>query len=107
MNFRLCCCMVLLLLAGCKEQESLPVSERELMDVLIDVHAAEGAMAHLNGEEKDSVATVYYRQIMEIHQMKQQVFDTCVAILKRNPAMTERIYEKINEEFKKSNLEDE
>lgn len=97
----------LLLLSGCKHEESLPVSQETLINVLIDVHAAEAAVTHLTGEEKDSVIHVYYSQIMEIHRMKREVFDTCVAILRRNPELTEEIYEQIQETLKKKNVEEE
>lgn len=92
--------LVLLALAACKEKERLPIDRETLVGVLIDVQSAEAAIVHLTGEEKDSIATLYYRQIMEIHGVSQTDFDTCVAILRRNPELAESIYRKMEDRIK-------
>jgi hypothetical protein len=91
-------------MSGCSREASLPIPEEQLIPVLIDVHAGETAASHLAGDEKDSVMAVYYQQIMEIHEVEREEFDTCVAIIKNNPELAKKIYEKINEELKKKQL---
>jgi hypothetical protein len=41
---------------------------------------------------------------MELHEVEREEFDTCVAIIKNNPELAKKIYEKINEELKKKQL---
>ncbi len=99
-KFRFCislffAAMVSMLMPGCMNEESLPVSDEKLVPVLADVHVAETALLSFNEPEKDSIARAYYRQIMTIHDMDREVFDTCIAILRRNPELMEEIYDKV------------
>ncbi len=96
---------ILALFAGCTSEESLPVREEKLIEVLRDVHIAESALQSYGDPEKDSLAVVYYRQIMTIHDMDREVFDTCIAILRRNPKLMQEIYGKAFEHIEKEKLE--
>jgi len=86
---------VLLVVGGCAEQNPLPINEEKFVEVLTDVHIAEGAMMHLQALKKDTLAPIYYGQVMEIHQIDRATFDTCMAILQRDPALMEEIYKKV------------
>jgi hypothetical protein len=101
-SFLVCC---LLFFTGCSKDESLPIERDKLIKVLLDVHIAEAAMVHLSTLNKDSVAGEYYRQVFQRHNLDQATFDSCIHILKRNPAMTDEIYERIAEEYDKLKLE--
>ncbi len=88
--------------SACGKKEKLPLSEQELVSVLVDVHAAEAALVHLTAEDKDSLARIYYDQIMEIHGVKREDFDTCVAMMMRDPELMQEIYEQVTEAVNKS-----
>lgn len=95
------------LLSAClsSNSEPLPIDKEKLEAVMLDVHVAESAMAHLQGgTKKDSLANRYYDQIAEIHQIDRETLDTCLAILQRNPELTMEIYEKMAEKMEKEKL---
>jgi hypothetical protein len=94
-----------LFLLACSKKEELPVEENLLIETLIDIHLAESAMLHEIGSKKDSLATLYYDQVMQIHGMDRAVFDTCIAILRRNPALMQEIYAKVGKELEKKKKE--
>ncbi|MEK7254781.1 MAG: DUF4296 domain-containing protein [Bacteroidota bacterium] len=94
-----------LLFAACVSEESLPVKEEKLRKVLIDIHLAESATMHLDQLKKDSLTPIYYRQVLEMHEMDRETFDTCVAILKRNPGLMQEVYEQVQEELSKMQVE--
>jgi len=93
--------VVPLLFVGCLSPESLPVRDEKLVEVLADIHLAESALQSFSGPQKDSMAGVYYDQVMVIHGMDREVFDTCVAILRRNPDLMSEIYDKVYEHLEK------
>ena len=90
---------------GCEKEVKLPISSEKLTAVLRDVHVAEAAALHLKASEKDSILGVYYGQICEIHGIKRMDLDSSLAILKREPDMAFKQYEKVFEEMEKLNLE--
>ena len=92
---------------GCEKELKLPISSDKLTTVLRDVHIAEAAVLHLKASEKDSILSVYYRQICEIHGIKRMDLDSSLAILKREPDMAFEQYEKVFEEMEKLNLKKE
>lgn len=81
---------------GCGgDPEDLPVRGEELVDLLVDVHIAEAAMQDLYGTDKDSMAEVYYQQIFYLHEIDAPAFDTTMAVLRRNPDYTARVYRQV------------
>jgi uncharacterized protein DUF4296 len=96
---------ILLLFAACHTDEVLPVDEGKLTDVLVEIHIAESTMEEEVAEKWDSLATVYYPFILKNYDMEREQFDTCLAILKRNPALMAQVYEKVIERLKKKKLE--
>lgn len=93
-----------LLSTGCMKQEALPVSDEKIVKVLADVHLAESVLVTYTDPQRDSLATVFYRQIMAIHDMDREVFDTCLAILRRNPERMTEVYDKVLEQLEKEKL---
>lgn len=88
-----------LLLACGREENKIPMQESELVNLLIDVHVAEAAAQDLYGEIKDSVGRAYYDQIYQIHDIDQAIFDTTLAVLRRNPEYASRVYQKVMDEI--------
>lgn len=99
--------VLLIILSSCVKTESLPVSRQSLIGVLADVHVAESALMSYNDPEKDSLATIYYRQILTIHDMDREVFDTSLAILRRNPDLMNEIYGEVLEHLEKEKIQQE
>jgi len=91
------------LIGGCgkKEAPPLPIGEEELIQTMADVHLAEAALQNLYGEEKDSIAQLYYQQIFFIHDIEKENFEESMNILRRHPETAERIYSLVMEELSK------
>lgn len=91
---------------GCEEAPTpLPLSEEELIPVLIDIHVAEAALQNLRGETKDSMANVYYDQICTIHRVDRALLDSTLNMLRNRPEQMQEIYVKAMEEIDRRTVE--
>ena len=74
-----------LLFFACKNDKvniNLTIPTAKMVSILADVHVAESAAAYLSNPTKDSIATVYYQQIYEIHGVKAEEFKQNHQIIK-------------------------
>lgn len=98
--------MLLLVFVACtKKTEQLSLEKEVLIQVLADVHLAEGALLSVRPAQKDSLKEVYYNHIYEIHEVSFNDFEHDMKILKFNPKMMENIYEKVMEELNQKEKE--
>ena len=85
--------LVMLLQAGCGRVEpALPLSETQMVDILVDVHLAEGAVQELPIAERDSSLNRLYDRIMADHEVDRADFDAAMAVLRKEPEMINRVY---------------
>lgn len=93
---------------NCTNPVVLPLEEEKLVQVLADVHFAEAALNHLNHRKKEKSAELYYQQIFEIQDVKQEDFDSSMAILRKNTDLMHQVYTKVMDEMdrRKAKLED-
>lgn len=96
---------ILLLLEACHSDEVLPVEQEKLADALAEIHLAESTMDEEVAVKWDSLATIYYPFILKNYDMDRAQFDTCLAVLKRNPALMTEVYDKVIERLEKKKLE--
>jgi len=80
---------------GCKEDLKPTLSDDKMVDVLTDLHLAEAAMLTLNKRIKDSVYLVYYKQVFEIHDVKDSVFFKDLELIRKDPVWIAKIYEEV------------
>lgn len=86
---------------ACEEQEpTLTMPQEKLIPILVDVHLAEGATYNVLKEQKDSLLKIYYKQIFEIHEVSEELFNENIAILQQNPSLTVQVYKIVQEEVK-------
>ena len=89
-------------LFSCKEEEiPLPISEEQLIPILVDVHIAEAAVQNVRYEIKDSISDIYYEQIFTIHKVEEKDFYETMDHLKRDAIKLEAIYAQVLEELSK------
>lgn len=86
---------IVLALTSCNSRERFPIEEEKLIDVLVDTHFADAALVHVNQTKKDSMAVFYYNQIYERNGITAAQLDTSLAILRRDPLTTWKIYQKV------------
>ncbi len=97
---------IFVLFCSCEEKPlPLSIDDETLIDVLVDVHFAESAMNNIYKQKKDSLATLYYSQIFEIHGIDKNVFDENMQILQRDADKMDEMYEKVLERLNKKGLE--
>jgi ribosomal protein L20A (L18A) len=98
--------LALIFVAGCSRQEQPPLGEDKLIQALTDAHVMESALQQLSGTYKDSMRQVYFEQLLEVHEIREEDFRRSVDALARNPVKMERIYRKVGEEInqKEANL---
>lgn len=90
----------ILVLASCKKEEvPLPLSEEQMIDILIDMHIAESMIEKLPVLDRDTVGNVYYRMIYRQHGVSEADFDESMNILREDPERLDEIYSKILEEL--------
>ena len=92
---------------ACQSEKKRPLTDDQLIGILSDIHIAEAAIAKQNSAAKDTTAARLYKQICTIHKVNQSDVDSCLAILKKDPALMEKLYGKVLEELEKrtKNLE--
>lgn len=91
--------LMLTFMACQTEVEEMQIETDVLVKVLADVHLSEGALLSIKPSQKDSLRAVYYQQIYEIHRVTNEAFEHDMDMLKSNPKMMERIYEKVTVEL--------
>ena len=87
------------LFSSCVEKPGCDIPEDRLVRILADVQLAESAAQNLVGPEKDSVLGEYYRQIFEIHRVKEEDFILCYKEMESAPERMNALYEKAIEEL--------
>lgn len=64
------------LLFSCEQTAEKPTLSKEKMaQIMADLYLAESATNGLIGYSKDSLAKVYYQQVLEIHGITQELYD--------------------------------
>lgn len=88
--------VVLLSFLSCRQEvEPIPLSNEQMMAVLIDLHIAEAMIEKLPATDRDTVSTVYSRMIFREHGVSQEDFDASMAVLREDPIRLNAIYEEI------------
>ncbi len=103
-------CGILIITFGfwaCKlEEPDLPIAEEALVPILKDVQLAESIVQQQNFLIQDSLVQRYYEVIYKTHQIQAEDLDSTLAILRREPAIMDRIYTKVLEELSKEEVQD-
>lgn len=81
--------------SNCNNNQSIPLSEEKMVEIIRDLHIAEAAMQNLVGITKDSLGQIYYQQIFDLHEVNEVDFDTSIQRLRRDPTRLNQIYDKV------------
>ncbi len=81
---------------ACKKTEyTYALSDEQLSAIISDIHASEAMVKTYDVNSRDSISTVFYQQILEIHEVADSIFEKDFQRLKRNPKKLEELYQKI------------
>lgn len=90
--------LLLISLFACQRAEqTYTMSRVKLANVLADIHVADGASSIIDGALKDSITKVYYKQILEIHQVSDAEFRQNFDALKLDADEMLKVYKIIND----------
>lgn len=78
-----------------KEVTPYNIPDEKMAFILADIHISEGAVQHLSLTIRDSMAKVYFEQIMTIHKISIEKFEQDYQKLILDAEKLEGIYEKI------------
>lgn len=97
--------VILLSLIGfilsCDKSQPMLIPEEKLVEVVADLHIAETVIMETGKDARDSMASIYFAQICEIHQVDSA---DVTEQLKRYEADSEefkRLYDKVMKRFDK------
>ncbi len=107
-RFRICSILLLgLTMLACKPEEpSLPITEEKLVPILKDIQLAESIIQQQNYLIQDSLVERYYGVIYRTYDIQEEDLDSTLAILRREPAIMDRVYTKVLEELSKEEVKD-
>ncbi len=98
--------MLPLFILACQPAEPvLPIEEEKLVPILKDIQLAESIIQQQNYIIKDSLIQTYYGIICRTYEVKKEDLDSSLAILRREPAMMDRVYTKVLEVLSKEELQ--
>lgn len=82
--------------AGSKSGEGI-LSEEKMVELLVDTHLIDAILSADNSrsEVKRDKALFYYPSVLEKHGVTKAQMDSSIAWYMRNPALYNRIYEKV------------
>lgn len=76
----------------------------KMINILADIHLAEAKIAGIKtitNTERDSIMSIYYQTIFNIHNVKAEDFDQSLNSYMKNPKELSFIYEKVLEKLQK------
>ncbi|MGC4056747.1 MAG: DUF4296 domain-containing protein [Chitinophagaceae bacterium] len=98
---------VLNVFSSCQREDKPPIPREQMAQILIDIHLAEAYAGILT---KDSVhaavkvknidsLAVYYKEILQKHQVKADSFDSAFKWYRYHPALMDSLYERVVAHF--------
>ena len=99
LNVTLLLAFLLIAFSCTKKEELLTMEEERLIPLLLDAHIVEGALQPLYEAHKDSMMNVYYNQLFTIHQVDSSEFFHNLRVLRKNPDLGKKIYDKVMKAF--------
>lgn len=84
------------LLMGCTIRPSSVLSNKQMVDVLVDLHRAEGTLqvaGYNYGHDED--VKVYYAMVLDKHGITQAQFDSSVVWYTEHPSYFQSVYPKV------------
>lgn len=83
---------------GCSaEEHRLPLTDEQLVDVLVDIQIAEAMIDKLPSTARDTVGEAYYEVVFKTHGVSRKDFDDSMVILREDPVHLNDIYVEVLE----------
>jgi Domain of unknown function (DUF4296) len=86
---------------SCQNMDKTPIPEATFIQILADIHTADGAAEGELMAAKDSLLRIYYAQILKKHGVSPADFDSTFAIYTRQPVAFDSVYSAVMREVQK------
>lgn len=91
-------CLCLICLAACQPKQETPsMSDEQLARLSSDLYIAEAATSGLAGYERDSMAQVYFKQVLEMHGATMEQYEKDLRLIVNDLPRMEAILQKAQE----------
>ncbi len=80
---------------ACGKGGPMPISEKTLVLVTIDMHYAEAAVQNVYGRQKDSLLKVYYQEIFGLYKIKQEDYIESMRMLQNDSKRFDKFYNEV------------
>lgn len=77
------------------KQGTPTINTSKMSDIVADVHIIEAYIQNVDAKKRDSVKTVLYRELFEIHKIDTAEFYKNQRIYYNNPEAVEKLYEAV------------
>ncbi len=84
---------------SCGQRTNFILPEDKMVDILMDLHVAEAAIANTDPAKKDSLSSIYDNQIFTLHHATQKEFKACLKQYQQEPAKLEKVYKKVTDKL--------
>lgn len=81
--------------------EALTIDEKQMVEIVKDLHLAEEMVSRFRKNDQDSVRFLYKEEISKIYNLSIDEIDTNIEILVREPELGHKIYAKAYEDMNK------
>gem|GEM_PF-6162257 len=93
----LICALCLFAFFSCSEEkqsEPLPPNDK-LVGIILDLHLAEGPMARVSPEQKDSIGLIVRTKIARKHGITHEYLEEIITRLQLDPVLNVQIYDSV------------
>lgn len=89
--FSLGCLTALLFSCGEKVKEQPSLSDEKISRIMADLFTAEAATNGLSGYPKDSLMQIYFKQVLEMHQVSKEEYEKNLRLISNDLPRMEAI----------------
>lgn len=88
--------LLFFLVGACRPKSpELPIPRDQLVPVLVDVQLAEAILQNFYGQEKDSLAQLYYQKICSLHGVEKSKLDSTLVLLQQDPQRMQDVFSEV------------
>lgn len=95
---------IMIIVGSCKKKGvtyDLSIPKPKLVNILTDIYVAETTVKEHSSKNKDSLKNLYFTEIYEIHDIKQEELRSNLDKLSRNFQLNEQIQKEVLDSLKK------
>jgi hypothetical protein len=96
--------LFLILFSSCAEEHSypdVPIPKEQLINILIDLSLAQGAVSNYKTQDKDSMNAIYRFQIQKIYGLPMKTIDSSLNVIYQDAKLNREIQQIVLDSLKR------